>query len=117
VRFIAQFARRRGLDHGIAIAICAMMLFFAVGSKVAAYHSKELAARSIAATKVWKAKSVAGDSEVAGPSVTFQTAVELVFLFVLCLVLAEPVLEREGSGVALPTENFAALAMRPPPSV
>jgi hypothetical protein len=117
MRLIAQFARRRGLHHVIAIAICAVMLFFAVGSKVAAYHSKELAARSIAATKVWQAKHVAGDSEQAGASVTLQSAMELVFLLSLCVVVAELPLERERSGWHPPLENFAALAMRPPPSL
>ena len=100
----------------IAIAICALMLFFAVGSKVAAYHSKESAARSIAATKVWKAKSVSSDSEPAGVNVTLQAVVELVFLFSMCLVLARPTLERQDSGSHPPIENFAALAMRPPPA-
>ncbi len=113
---IAQFARRQGLHHLIAIAICALMLFFAVGSKVAAYHSKELAARSIAATKVWQAKYVAGDSDQVGTSITLQTAVELVFLLSLCLVVAEPPLDREHSAWHSPIENFAALVMRPPPA-
>jgi hypothetical protein len=112
---IAQFARRRGLDHVIAIAICALLLFFAVGSKVAAYHSKELAARSIAATKVWQAKSVASDPDAVGASVTLQTAMELVFLLSLYLAVAEVPFEREGSDWHPPIENFAALAMRPPP--
>jgi hypothetical protein len=112
---IAQFVRRRGLDHVIAIAICALMLFFAVGSKVAWYHSKGLAARSIAATKVWKAKSVAVDPEPTDVSVPFQAAVELIVLFSLFLVLAEPTLEREDAVFPLPVENFPALAMRPPP--
>ncbi len=111
---IAQFARRRGLGHLIAISICALMLFFAVGSKVAAYHTKELAARSIAATKVWQAKKLAADSEQVGTGVTLQTAMELVFLLSLCLVIELP-LERESSGCHPPLENFAALAMRPPP--
>jgi hypothetical protein len=116
VRLIAHFARRRGLDHVIAIAICALMLFFAVGSKVAAYHSKELAARSIAATKVWQAKNVAGDVEQVGTNVTLQTAIELVFLLSLGLVLAELLVERERSEWHPPIENFAVLAMRPPPA-
>ena len=93
------------------------MLFFAVGSKVAAYHTKELAARSIAATKVWKAKSVTGDSEPAGVTITLQAAVELVFLLSLCLVLARPPLKRESPSSHPPLENFAALAMRPPPAL
>ena len=93
------------------------MLFFAVGSKVAAYHSKELGARSIAATKVWQAKNVAGDSEQVSPSVTLQTAVEIVFLLSLCLLVAELPLERERFGGPLPMENFAVLAMRPPPAI
>lgn len=114
---IAQFARRRGLGHLIAISICALMLFFAVGSKVAAYHTKELAARSIAATKVWQAKNVAADSEHVGTGVTLQTTMELVFLLSLCLVVAELPLERESSGCHPPLENFAALAMRPPPAL
>ena len=112
---IAQFVRRRGLDHVIAISICALMLFFAVGSKVAWYHSKEQAARSIAATKVWKAKSVAVDSQRPDVSVPFQAAVELILLFSLVFVLAGPTLEREDAFFPLPVENFAALAMRPPP--
>ena len=93
------------------------MLFFAVGSKVAAYHSKELAARSIAATKVWQAKNVASDFEQADTTITLQTAIELVFLLSLCLVIAELPLERERSGDHQPIENFAVLAMRPPPAI
>jgi hypothetical protein len=115
MRLIAQFVRRRGLHHLIAIAICALMLFFAVGSKVAAYHSKELAARSIAATKVWQAKHVVSDFEAGATNVTLQTAVEFILLLSLCLLVAEPTLERERSGWHPPMENFAALAMRPPP--
>ena len=99
----------------IAIAICALMLFFAVGSKVAAYHTKELAARSIAATKVWQAKNVAADSEQVGTGVTLQAAMELVFLLSLYLVVAELPFEHDSSGCHPPLENFAALAMRPPP--
>ena len=100
----------------IAIAICALMLFFAVGSKVAWYHSRELPARSIAATKVWKAKTVAVDSQPTGVSVSFQATAELILLFSLFLVLAGPILQREDPIFALPMENFAALAMRPPPA-
>lgn len=99
----------------IALAICALMLFFAVGSKVAWYHSKELGARSIAATKVWKAKSVAVDSQPTDVSVPLQATVELILLFSLFLVLAAPTLDREDEVFFLPVENFAALAMRPPP--
>lgn len=117
VRLIAQFVRRRGLDHVIAVAICALMLFFAVSSKVAAYHSKELAARSIAATKVWQAKSMAPDSAIGVPGVTLQTAVEPVFLLSLCLAMVELPLERERAVASHHAmENFAALAMRPPPA-
>jgi hypothetical protein len=112
---IAQFVRRRGLDHVIAIAICALMLFFAVGSKVAWYHSNQGAARSIAATKVWKAKSVTVDSEPAGVSVPLQANVELILLFSLFLVLAGPTVKREEAVFPLAVENFPALAMRPPP--
>lgn len=98
----------------IAIAICALMLFFAVGSKVAWYHSKERAARPIAATKVWQAKTMAGDFEQTSESVTVQTAIELVFLFSLCLVVAGLPPRREHFDSPL-IETFAALAMRPPP--
>jgi hypothetical protein len=115
VRFIAQFVRRRGLDHGIALSICALLLVFAVTSKVAAYHPRELAARSIAATKVWQAKSMAADSEVASPSVML-LSIELVIFLSLCLVSAGPSLEREYPQSHSPMENFAALAMRPPPA-
>jgi hypothetical protein len=114
---IAQFVRRRGLDHVIAIAVCGLMLFFAVGSKVAAYHSKELAARSIAATKVWQAKNVGGDLEQVDTSATVQMAVELVFLLSLCLVIVEPLFERERSFGHLPVKSFAPLAKRPPPTL
>lgn len=99
----------------IAIAICALMLFFAVGSKVAWYHSKETAARSIAATKVWKAKPVAVDSVPIDVNVPFQAATELILLFSFFLVLAAPSLEREDAVLPLLVERFAALAMRPPP--
>jgi len=116
MRLIAQFARRKGLHHVIAISICALMLFFAVGSKVAWYHSKEVAAQSIASTKVWKAKPAAVDSELAGVNVTLQTAVELVALLTLCLVFAEAPLEREDSALHPFIESFAPLAMRPPPA-
>jgi len=116
VRFIAQFVRRRGLDHVIAIGICGLMLFFAVGSKVAWYHSKEAAAQSIAATKVWKAKSVAVDTALPGSSVPLQTTVELIFLLSLCLVWAEPSRKCEDPVFHPPLESFAALAMRPPPA-
>jgi len=116
VRLIAQFARRQGLHHVIAVAICALMLFFAVGSKVAWYHSKEVAARSIAATKVWKAKPVACDSEPAGATVTIQPAIELVLLLTVCLLAVALPFEREPSDSRLPVEGFAALATRPPPA-
>lgn len=115
MRFIAQFVRRRGLDHGIALGICALLLIFAVTSKVAAYHPRELAARSIAATKVWQAKSVPAGSEVVNPGVTL-LSIELVLLLSLCLVSAGPSLEREYPESHSPIENFAALAMRPPPA-
>jgi hypothetical protein len=114
---IAQFTRRQGLHHVIAIAICALMLFFAVGSKVAAYHWKELAARSIAATKVWQAEHVVADSEQVGMSVTLQTIVDLVFLLGLCFSVVQLPLERERSDWPPPLENFAVLAMRPPPAI
>jgi len=100
----------------IAIGICALMLFFAVGSKVAWYHSKEAAARSIAATKVWKAKPVAIDSVPAEVSVPFQAAAaELILFLSLFLVLAGPNVEFEDAVFHPPVENFAPLAMRPPP--
>lgn len=116
VKLIAQFVRRRVLDHVIAIGICALMLFFAVGSKVAWYHSNERGARSIAATKVWQAKNVAADSDQPGTGAILQTAVELIALLSLCFLVMVLPSERERSGYRLPTENFAALAVRPPPS-
>ena len=116
VMFIAQFARRRRLDHVIAVSLCALMLFFAVGSKLAWYHSKEVGARSIAATKVWKAKSVAVDSASPGSNVPLQTAVQLIFLLSLCLVWVEPSRKSEEPVFHPPLESFAALAMRPPPA-
>jgi len=91
------------------------MLFFAVGSKVAAYHSKELAARSMAATKVWQARNAAVDSEAVSPVAVLQTAVELVVLFSLYLALAGPPVKLECPPSDSLIESFAALAMRPPP--
>jgi hypothetical protein len=100
----------------MAISICGLMLFFAVGSKVAAYHPKELAARSIAATKVWQAKNVASDSEVADTGIALRTALELVLLLSLCLVVAVPQPERERPHRDLLADGYAPLAKRPPPA-
>ena len=117
VRAIANFVRRKGLDHSIAFAICGLLLFFAVGTKVAAYHPNRPGARPIVATKVWQAKQLL-DSETADAQLTSPTALTLVLLFNLCL-MAVPMPRRSPSLSfhRLRIEGLPSLAVRPPPVV
>jgi hypothetical protein len=117
VRLIAQLARRKELNHLIAIAICSLLLVFAVGSKVAAYHSKEQAARSIAALKVWQAKQVATGAQTAPIPVLPSAALAVVCLFFLSVAVHDLQLGRELTGFHLQSQGFSPAAVRPPPAL
>ena len=117
VQGMRQFVRRQGLDHMIAFTVCALLVFFAIGAKVAMYHPTEPGARSIASAKVWMVKQPLADSGVGMIPLAPQSAVAVVLLLSLC-ILSVPLPPRcEQARPSSKTESLTPLAVRPPPAI
>jgi hypothetical protein len=103
------------VHHVIAGTVCALLLFFAVGAKLAAYHPHEQAARSIASTKVWQATdsapSLVEQAKVAPQSIS------PVGLWPSVLAVEYPrVIPRRETFVSPPPPGLSPFAVRPPPA-
>jgi hypothetical protein len=115
VRALPQLACRKGMNHVIAAAVCALLLFFAVGTKLAAYHPHEQAAKSIASTKVWQT----ADST---PSIVEQAKIapqsfSPVAIWLSVLAVEHPrVVPRSEIFISPPDPGLSPFAVRPPPA-
>ena len=113
---IAQFVRRKGLDHLVAFLACTLLVVFAVGAKVAVYHPQERGTRTIAAAKAWEAKQVLADAGPAMGAILPEPELTLILLLSLCVALVVVPREEERAGFHPQMEGIPAVAMRPPPA-
>ena len=107
--------RRYRLHHGVAALVCSLVLVFAVGAKVAAYHTSDTAAKPIASAKMWQT-SKAAPIEAVTAAIAGQPMILLMLL--LTLPFAERILQQHRE-MTLPKARYLAfppLAVRPPPA-
>jgi hypothetical protein len=100
----------------IAFLFCALLVIFAVGAKVAAYHPTERGARPIAAMKAWQAKQTLADVEPAMAAIVPKTELMLIALLSLCVVVAVLPRDEERPGFHPQMEGLPSVAVRPPPA-
>jgi hypothetical protein len=93
-----------------------LLLFFAVGNKLAWYHPHEAGAKSVAATKAWQTADTPAPSQEQTKIVP-QTSVMLALLLIVFTV-AVSLLPRpnEEAAVFLPSSGLSPFAVRPPPA-
>lgn len=95
--------------------LCALLLFFAVATKLAGYYAKDASVKPIAAAKVWQHT---GTVSVPVEKVKQSPALLDVLAVMLSLVLAESwYLSPERPSSAVPSWFSPYLAVRPPPSL
>lgn len=116
VRALVRLFGHKGVRHAVAGSLCALLLFFAVGTKLAWYHPHEAGAKSVAATKAWQMT----DTPAASPEQTKFVPQSLTILALLLAVspVADALLPRrsEEAAVFLPSSGFSPFAVRPPPA-
>ncbi len=115
MRTLKELGHRRNLRHLFGLGLCALLFFFAVATKLAAYHTHEEAAKSIAHTKVWQNS---GSTPVTPQQVkSFPSAFELLAV-ILFVVLAQTwyVFADEHEAVELCWFS-PSLSVRPPPAL
>lgn len=116
VRALMQLVRRNGFHHGIAAVVCSLLLFFAVGAKVAAYHTAEQGAKPIASAKMWQTSKAAPSED----ETTTTTAQPVILLLMLLSVLAAGAVLLQRYDLVVRRDWHAAfppLAVRPPPAL
>lgn len=118
VRLLRQFASLRKLRNAWGATLCVLLLFFAVGTKLAAYHPHDRDMKALASTKILTSKGV--PAAVTPATVTpVQAAVAVAVLLALSPAEApKPVhhVPLEGPQVPWPYRT-SPLAVRPPPAL
>ncbi|HEY4358368.1 MAG TPA: hypothetical protein VGN16_21660 [Acidobacteriaceae bacterium] len=119
VKVSSRSAGCKVLHYGLGTLICALLLFFAVGTKLAAYHSKDSGSTPLASTKIWSTKSAKAPQV---PATVEQTAGQPAALFAVILLLLLPVaveLRARRFSLSLPSHFDDILSLpasnRPPP--
>jgi hypothetical protein len=115
VRALVHLICRKGVRHAVGVTVCALLLFFAVGTKLAWYHPQEQAARSIAATKVCDVtKCVPSGAEHINIAPQSVALVVLLLSFVTVVAVSA---ERHMEVVFVPPRpGLSPFAVRPPPA-
>ena len=54
VEVISQMNRRNTLRYAVGALLCWLLVVYAVGAKLALYHTQQPGAKSVAATKAWQ---------------------------------------------------------------
>ena len=115
VRALMSMVRRNRFHSGIAALACSLVLVFAVGAKVAWYHTADQSAKPIASAKMWQMSKVSSVEDV-----KISTAGEpVLFLLLVQLLVIADVLLLGHSDLSLPASPhalFPPIAVRPPPS-
>lgn len=110
-----QTMRRYGFHHGIAAVACSLLIIFAVGAKVAMYHTSDVSAKPIASAKMWQTSKAAPSED---EKATAPTQPIILLLLLLSLPVMEGMLLRGHytplRQLAYPV--FPPLAVRPPPT-
>ncbi|HEU5341311.1 hypothetical protein [Edaphobacter sp.] len=107
----------RVLRYLVGAMLCGLLLVYALGAKLALYHTGQPGARSVAATKAWQDQAIPSvEAEIAPvlatPSVMEAVAALLSLVFVAVWYVAE---DKPVMAVA---HGFSPhLSVRPPPAV
>jgi|GEM_PF-2498775 len=116
VRALVRLVSRKGVRHAVTGILCALLLFFAVGNKLAWYHPHEAGAKSVAATKAWQTTDTPASSSEQTKIVP-QSLVMLALLLTAFPVAVSLLPRRSGeAAVFLPSSGFSPFAVRPPPA-
>lgn len=54
VEVVSQMNRRNALRYAVGAMLCWLLVVYAVGAKLALYHTHQPGAKSVAATKAWQ---------------------------------------------------------------
>lgn len=116
VTALMSMMRRNRFHSGIAALVCSLVLVFAVGAKVAWYHSSDQSVKPIASAKMWQTPKAAPSEDekasvAAGPVILLVLLVEF--------LIADEILLRPRH-TRVPQARFAGfppLAVRPPPAL
>jgi len=100
----------------IGFLVCALLVIFAVGAKVAMYHPSEPGTRPIAAAKAWQAKQMLADTAPATAAIVPQTVLTLITLLSLCVVVMLLPRSEERPGFPIQMHGNSSVAVRPPPA-
>lgn len=102
--------------HAFGPLLCALLLFFAVGAKIAPYHPQT--ERDLSSTKIWTSKSAPSATDVASVPVQIVPAALwlLTVLPVAVFAITTFYARREEVFFLPPPLLSAPLAVRPPPS-
>ena len=116
VEAISQMNSGRVLRYVVGAMLCGLLLVYALGAKLALYHTGQPGARSVAATKAWQDHAPSAEIEVAPvlatPSVMEAVAALLSLVFVAVWYVAE------DKPVMAVVHGFSPhLSVRPPPSI
>ena len=117
VEVISQMNSGRVLRYVVGAMLCGLLLVYALGAKLALYHTGQPGARSVAATKAWQDQAVPlVEAEIAPvpatPSVMEAVAALLSLVFVAVWFVAE-----DKPVMAVARRFSPHLSVRPPPSI
>lgn len=101
------------LRYAVGALLCGLLLVYALGAKLALYHTGQPGARSVAATKAWEDHAASVETQVApvlaAPVVLCLSVLAVPAVAVVWTVAPEPLL-------ATPVRGFSPhLSVRPPP--
>lgn len=117
VEVVSQMNRRNALRYAVGALLCWLLVVYAVGAKLALYHTQQPGAKSVAATKAWQDHDlpVSFVAAEAAPAVVVLPNVSVAGLLLAIAFAVAWVLpvERDVPGVV---RGFVPeLSVRPPP--
>jgi len=117
VEVISQMNRRSALRYAVGAMLCWLLVMYAVGAKLALYHTHQPGAKSVAATKAWQDHDLpiaSVDVEIA-PVVAVPPSVGIGALLLVMAFTVAWVLPMERSVPAVVRGFSLELSVRPPP--
>ena len=106
---------RMRLRHFFGVALCCLLLSYAVGAKLALYHSQQPGAKSVASTKAWQDHTIRSEVEnltlpaTPSPLELLEMLLGLVLMTVFYISLEEP-------AAPVVCGRSPCLSLRPPPT-
>jgi len=117
VEAISQMNNRRALRYMIGAMLCWLLVMYAVGAKLALYHTGQPGARSVAATKAWQDQAVPSIEADIAPVLATPSLMEAVTVL-LSMVFVAVWCVAEDKPVSAEAHGFSPhLSVRPPPIV